>query len=441
MAPPDKYRYDPDQQAGPPGGFVNDFLTGQGRFTPPWKGDYWRAPEGDSKRRELQATAMSIIEAQLSEAERASADMQKLVPSVMAAVDEAQSMDPSAGAKFIKQVEATIAAPFLDARKQTQSGIIGRLGGATAAATGTSQPASGGARKTQAEQVADLRNLVLAAADTSVNGKTPEERAAAETSLLSLTSLYKQVANLADGQVTLDDNTIITTAMLNNSDPVVAQQYQQAFADKQSKIDNNFAQVMNAYNVEGYGLARQSINDKNSTAISQYNAQIANIRERLSRDQIDITRASTEINRALQGLQESRSRTELETKTQLEAAPWATTDGKTEFTPRDIGQTAINSAIRRGVSPDAPTLRFPGTITLDPSAGMARRDAELGVTGALPTVPGLTVQASEIPSAPQLTNPGSIQLPERIAPKPRNVITMPTTQGAWRGYDASGMNP
>jgi hypothetical protein len=298
-----------------------------------------------------------------------------------------------------------------------------------------------GGSKTQAERLGDLRNRVLEAADLVANAKTPEERATAETRLYTLSGVYKQVADLADGQVTLKDGTIITSAMLNNADPAVAAQYQQAFADRATAIENENAAVMNAYNMEGYNAASKSVADQNSTAISQYNAQIANIRERLSRDEIDITRASTEINRALQGLQESRSRTELETKTQLEAAPWATSGGKTEFTPRDIGQTAINSAIRRGVSPDAPTLRFPGTITLDPSAGMARRDAELGVTGALPTVPGLTVQASDIPSAPQLTNPGSIQLPERIAPKQRSVITMPPPQGAWSGYDASGMNP
>jgi hypothetical protein len=418
MAPPPKteYRYDPEQDTSTFGSVISPIIGGPRRY------------EAEERRRALQDQAVVIIEESLAGAE-ANINMAGLVPQVMRAVNEASTLSPADGSKFIDEVKKTIRAPFgLDAADdRRQADVISRLTfGGTPKPTPSTPGTKSGGSKTQAERLGDLRNRVLEAADLVANAKTPEERATAETSLYTLSGVYKQVADLADGQVTLKDGTIITSAMLNNADPAVAAQYQQAFADRATAIENENNATLNAYNIEGYNLGRQSVADQNSTAIAQYNAAAASIRDRLSRDEIDVTRATAELNRALQGLQESRSRTDLETKTAENAAPWATTNGKTSFSANDLGDWAVQMQRNSGGDPNAAIIKFPGVITLDPSAAMAKRDAELGVTGALPQIPkSLSVTDADIPRAPALINPGSIQLPERIAPKPRQVITMP----------------
>ena len=416
------YTYDPNRDTST----IGSFLKGQGYFNAAnlLPGGI-RRYNAEENQRQLQDQALALINSTITETERANVDLNALVPEVMNAIDQATNLPPAEADKFMQSVKDTLLAPFKAKRAAAQSSVIDRLGGQPVADQNAPAASSGGS-KTQAERLGDLRNRVLEAADLVANAKTPEERATAETRLYTLSGVYKQVADLADGQVTLKDGTIITSAMLNNADPAVAAQYQQAFADRATAIENENNATLNAYNIEGYNLGRQSVADQNSTAIAQYNAAAASIRDRLSRDEIDVTRATAELNRALQGLQESRSRTDLETKTAENAAPWATTNGKTSFSANDLGDWAVQMQRNSGGDPNAAIIKFPGVITLDPSAAMAKRDAELGVTGALPQIPkSLSVTDADIPRAPALINPGSIQLPERIAPKPRQVITMP----------------
>jgi len=410
MAPPPKtdYRYDPNQDTST----IGSFIKGQGSF---------RFPQGistaEKNRRVLQDRAVALIEESLADAE-ANIDMATLAPIVMAALDDPDVTDDD----IIKSIQLPFGIEKKNSarRSELQAALEQRPAPTSPApASGTE---SGGSKT---DPVLALRGLLSAAAEAVADATTPEERATAALELQTLSRTYKDVADLAEGNVTLQDGTIITSAMLNNPDPVVAQQYQQAFADRATAIENENAAVMNAYNMQGYNAQRASVADQNSNAIAQYNAQMASIRERLARDQIDITRASTEIRRALEGMQESRSRTELETKTALEVAPWATSGGKTEFSGDDLGGALAQLQRQGGGNSSQPIVKFPGTITIDPTAAMAKRDAELGVTGPLAEVPKLSVTDADIPRGVALQGYGHIQMPTLTAPKPRQVIQMP----------------
>ena len=383
-----------------------------------------------ARRADLQRQATALIEESLKDAQ-ATINYATLTPLVMEAIDTGEQ--PEA-------IIASLRKPYgLDdaaaTRSQTLRGGIEQTPAPTPASPGA-QPSRPGATGTTTER---LRSLVDAATQAVTDAKTPEDRAIATAELSAAIKNYKDAADLAGGVVTLKDGLIITSAMLNDPDPAVRQQYQQAYSDRQTEIENDNAALLNQYNMGVYNAQRQGIADSNATAIASYNASMASIRERLARDEIDISRAAQEVSRAINGLQESRARTELETKTALEAAPMATTGGKTEFTGNDFGGAIAQLQRQGGGDPNSSVIKFPGVITLNPGASMAQRDAELGVSGPLATIPGLSVSDADIPRGVSLQSPGAIRLPEMVAPKPRQVIQMPQQPTPPSPYGPTGL--
>lgn len=387
--------------------------------------EYQSSPAGEEDRRraDLQKRAEALISSAL-EGSSAEPDLNQLVPAVMKALD-------LPGAKP-EEIAASIRKPFnLDeAERQRALSIQREIEGEPA--VDPAQPAA--PRKPAGSPVEGLRSVWQAATQAALDAKTPEERGIALAEAEAAGKAYKNALDLEQGQVTLRDGTVITSDMLNNPDPAVAAQYQQAFAAAQTDIQNQNAKLLNQYGLDNYSLATGAVAAANSSAIAQYNAQMTSIRERMARDELSLKQASEEVARAINGLQESRARTQQDTDTALAAAPYATTGGKSEFTAADLGGAVGELSRQAGTPAGAAVIKFPGVITLNPAASRAQNDAALGVTGTLPDIPGLSLTDADIPRAPALGNPGAIALPKLIAPTPMPVIRMP----GMPGYDSAG---
>jgi hypothetical protein len=290
-------------------------------------------------------------------------------------------------------------------------------------------PTTQGAGGRPPSSVDMLNDLVHEAFSAWESESDPDEKAFLREELAGLQSSLDDAIDLAAGRLTLSDGTVITTEMLNNPDPAVAAQYLQAFTTRQSEIENQNAALLNSYNLAEYDRGRERINDANTNALATYNASMSSIRERLARDEIDIERAGQEVDRAIYGLQESRSRAEFEQKTAMEAAPYGTVNGKTNFTGNDLGSGVATLQRQSGANPNTDVIRFPGSITLNPGEMLARGDQQFGVTGPLPTIPGLSITDADIPRGVSFQNPNSIQLPGLIKPRTAPTIVLPGQPG------------
>lgn len=380
----------------------------------------------ENKRGDLQQRAQALIDASL-ENSGVEPDYNKLVPLVMEALD-------TPGVKE-DQIAASIRKPYnLDERgrgraQEVQAGIEG-----AAEQVGPPAPKQPGTGGTAGKPADGLRAIYQAAVQRVLDAKTPEDRGIAQAEVDAAGKNYKQAVDLEQGQVTLKDGTIITSAMLHDPDPAVAAQYQQAYAAAQTDIENQNAKMLNQYGLDQYQLATGRVASANSAAIQQYNAEVASIRERLARDELSITQASEAVARAVNGLTESRARTQQELDTVAKFAPTGTVDGKTAFSGNDLGGAVSQVQRQGGGDPNSAVIKFPGVISLNPQTANARNDMALGVSGALPEIPGLSVSDADIPRAPQLASPGSIALPTLVAPKPVPVIRIPGQPG----YDYAG---
>ena len=375
--------------------------------------EYTKDNQAENKRGELQQRAQALIDASL-EGANVSVDYNRLVPLVMKALD-------APGVKPEDVVGELHKMAGIDPEKRAKSALAA-IGSGGAEQVGPEEPKRPGAAGTP---VQGLKAAYDAATQTFLNAKTPVERGTAQIELDAIQKSYANALNLEAGQVTLKDGTIITSAMLHDPDPAKAAQYQQAYAAAQTDIENSNAKMLNQYGLDAYNLATGRVAAGNATAIQQYNAEIASIRERLARDEISITQASTDVSRAVQGLQESRSRTQQELDTVAKFAPTGTVGGKTDFTGNDLGGAVAQVQRQGGADPNSSVIKFPGYISLNPQAANARNDMALGVNGPLPKIPGLSVQDADIPRAPQLASVGSIALPQLTAPKPVPVIRIP----------------
>lgn len=303
-----------------------------------------------------------------------------------------------------EQENPTAAAAFLD--------VVAEESGAGGAAQATGEVPAGFENMTTAQ-------ALQAAAMEAIRQGFEDPTAGTFEQVPALLRAAQDATLLESGSVKLDDQTLITSDMLNHPDPLVRAQYEQAFLTRQHEIEEQSRIALNAYNLDEYTLGRQRALDMDATAIAQHNAELATVRERLARDEISIEQASTEIDRILSGQQESRARADLITSSQQAAAPYGTTGGKSSFTGADLGAGATATLRQLGhANPgQAEAIRFPGTITMDPARLMAEGDAALGVDRPLPEIPQISVSDADIPRAPRLSGTSSVPLPQLTGPK------------------------
>lgn len=304
---------------------------------------------------------------------------------------------------------------------------------AYAAATGTpnTQPATGG-KSTSTLQNSDLQSLlsgnVVPVLQALVAGGTKEIMAGgpqrsdfnsdqtyqdalsawdpgqAAKDLASMTSLLLDAQAAAQKRYQLPDGTLITSEMLNNADPSVASQARSVMENRNRTLFNGYNDLMNKAGLDQWKVDLEGATFQDTQRQAQFTNDVTAAREGMNWDTLNLSRASDAINRELSGMQESRQRADLNTKTALAAAPYAT-GGKTEFSPADVGALGVEAGRMAGLRPNDVAIRYPGTVTVDPAGDMAAMDAKLGVgQGALPAVPMIAPR-------PVLTPPQMVAAP------------------------------
>lgn len=159
--------------------------------------------------------------------------------------------------------------------------------------------------------------------------------------------------------------------------------------------------LLNDY-IQAYESAMPSPGQEYQNQIDQFNAQMDAFNAKVGLDNAAQSRSANEINEFFSGKAEARARAEDQEKAQEFISQWGAPAGKTSFSRADLGMPLVN-----GVDQNAPFLTYSGQTYIDPNAAMAANDRALGVSGQMPSIPGLTVSASDIPTPPAYTPPSA----------------------------------
>lgn len=134
------------------------------------------------------------------------------------------------------------------------------------------------------------------------------------------------------------------------------------------------------------------------TTFANTNTQFS---DKLSLDTAAQNNAQNSITNFLNGAQESRGRATLNLDAQKLLQTWGTPEGKSSYTPDELGSSFANTYRQAGLDPTRASLNYTGTVRVNPGADLAAGDAQFGAGGALPTLPRLNTSASDIPGLPQ----------------------------------------
>lgn len=170
--------------------------------------------------------------------------------------------------------------------------------------------------------------------------------------------------------------------------------------------------------IKSYQSVMPSPSDDYQNQINQFNAQMSAFNAKVGLDNAAQSRSANEINEFFSGKAESRARAEDQEKAQEFISQWGAPAGKTSFSRADLGMPLVN-----GIDQNAPFLNYTGQTYIDPMSAMAAGDRALGVSSQMPTIPGLSASAADIPTAPTYTPP-----------------TQPTSGGNewWKQPDSAG---
>lgn len=190
--------------------------------------------------------------------------------------------------------------------------------------------------------------------------------------------------DLEGGLVTLADGTIAPRGTVPP----------ELLAQVDAANENRYRQLLNQYNLDSYKT-------QNDVAQAQFNNQITTFNAKRGLDQDAQSKAEARVNRQLGGLAESRARADAVTQSLLDAAPYASPSGKSDFSGVDIGAPAASWMSRLGLNPNESLLRFTGTQTIDPEGLMAKYDQGFGVNGELTGIPDSLLGMGDVPVEPQ----------------------------------------
>lgn len=268
----------------------------------------------------------------------------------------------------------------------------------------------------EAESMADALNATLLS--VVQNGFDPDSAGDYAQAVAQLASAEQKLRETDAGAVRGQDGTLISPDMVQQADPVTRAQLMQQLENNRWAAENEARQLVNQYQLQEYDLHRGVMNDQNALIQQDFQNRSNYIRDRLAVDDLTIQQAATALERQLAGLGESRARTNLETQTALEAAPWGTVGGKASFTGGDLGGLVMKAMENAGIeNPEqANAIRFPGATTLDPGQRMLAYDEMFGVQGGLERIPGVTVQPEDVGLPPAFRDPGAIEMPQMSAP-------------------------
>lgn len=249
---------------------------------------------------------------------------------------------------------------------------------------------------------------------TNADGLTLGEAMSVWTEqFVNASAAAQQLTEAQYGTVKLPDGTIVPTG---DAPP-------ELLAAIKTANQNAFNKLASDFQLDSYKLA----NDK---AQAEFNNNLSVFNAKRGLDQDSLSRAEARVSRQLQGQAESRQRADMVTQNILDAAPYTTQNGKTSFSPMDIGSAATSFASRLGLDPSQSILNF-GMTTIDPEGLMNQYDANAGVGGRLTDIPDSILSMSDIPSTPQFGAIPTGGAPQQIisAPEPSGTLDInPTSQ-------------
>jgi hypothetical protein len=263
------------------------------------------------------------------------------------------------------------------------------------------------------------------------------------TSLQSAAQLRQSFAEEEAGMFRMEDGQIITREQMDGLDAGSRAQVEAYIANKNIERQNAFNQIVNELDLTEFTTGQNSAGMENQRRSTDFQNQMEGYREQIGLDMANQNTASKKVDRQLSGMQEASSRAATAMDALLKAAPWGTTNGKSSFSPADLGGAVSSMARFGGIGANDPLVNFTGTQTIDPNAMFNFFDQQMGVSGPLPQIPDLMTQPGQIPQAPgsipiQQGSP-SFARPQAPVPTPmpsatneimRNIMAM-YSNGAW----------
>lgn len=245
--------------------------------------------------------------------------------------------------------------------------------------------------------------------------------------VITAQEISKNQHELESGIMRLDDGTVITQAQFDQLDPMAQSQVTAQMANKNLANQKAWNDEMNTLGLSQFQVGNAAREQENQRTSQDFQNNLSRFGAEMSLGEGNQNTAVKQVDRQLAGMQESRARADQIMQTLLKAAPWMVPDGKTNFSPGDLGGAVSKIAQFGGIGPTDSLMNFTGTMAVDPRGELAAQDAALGVTGQLPQIPGLGIDASQIPQAPASmainTNMPSYRLPAQ--PVTVNVPQMP----------------
>lgn len=304
--------------------------------------------------------------------------------------------------------------------------------------------------KTNKQKVEDaITGLLGAQPDPSEYPDPLEYQAASaqwDKQMGTLVSLRKSYRDAEAGIYTLASGQVLTQSDIDALNPeeraVVETELQNQNVDR----DNTFSQTMDAMGLSDWNTAQSGVEAENTRGSNDFQNKLDSWREGLNLDKANQNTAIQRVSREVSGKAEASKRASDAMDALLKAAPWATSNGKTQFSPADMGQAGMKLAQYGGLTDmNSPALGYTGYMNIDPNAMFNQLDEQMGVSGPLSQIPDLTTQPGSIPNAPQstpirqgspshstYTRPATVQVPQGKVPPPPNIndaaANVPLTQ-------------
>ena len=241
-----------------------------------------------------------------------------------------------------------------------------------------------------------------------------------------LSDVSRSLRQSEQGIIELPDGTVIPKAGANA---------EMVEAVNRSNL-NVYRSILNRHNLDAFDRTLGVHETEVTRRSKDFANRIQGFGASVDFDEAARRRAENEIDRHLKGLAEARSRADLVTRAQQEAAPWATSGGKTLFTGADLGAGVTSLLGSAGVPnpAQATAIAFPGYRVIDPLAIIREADAAFGVGGPLPAMPQMITKPGALPQAPDLPAFGGA-LPELLPPVPSGEYSYapPPTRGTTNG--------
>lgn len=172
-------------------------------------------------------------------------------------------------------------------------------------------------------------------------------------------SAAQNARDAEQGQLRLDDGTVVSPEMIANADPATRAQYEQALVTNSQKYQTAAIDMLGQYGLQEYATGPAAQNDTHIAANNDFRNSTEAVRQRLDSGKITMDQATAEMADLLKGMGAAPDRTALETQT-AETTP--------AFAPPPAAPPVASPS--PVAAPPTPTIQFPPVINMD-AAGVA----------------------------------------------------------------------